>query len=105
MVATISEIEAALGSVLGLAPGESLQDAVNQGVGRVLGLAPGETLRDVVNTAVNTAFAEKLSIGAGISVDLPKLELNVDNLTTVVPDAVLRGLAAKRCWERYPLGG
>jgi dsDNA-specific endonuclease/ATPase MutS2 len=47
-------------------------------------------LRQELRQEMRQIFEEKLNIGENQSVDLPKMERQVDNLHSVVPEAVIR---------------
>jgi uncharacterized ParB-like nuclease family protein len=79
-MASVEEIEAMMQRMLG------------ETLAKTLGLENGETLAQTVAQALNTAFEEKLKIGENGSVDLPKMERQVDDLYSVTSDAVLRTL-------------
>ena len=67
--------------------------ATPQQIREILGLEEGQTLASAVEHAVATAFKEKLSIGEGETVDLPKLAIQVEHLAAVNTEATLREIS------------
>ena len=67
--------------------------ATPQQIREILGLEEGQTLASAVEHAVATAFKEKLSIGEGETVDLPKAAIQVGHLAAVNEEATLREIS------------
>jgi hypothetical protein len=90
-MATIAEIRELLN-----ANNAKLIDMLDAKFDAKIGIRQGETFNDKLNA--NNAklidmFDAKLGIGDGNSVNLPKMERQLHALKSVVPDAVLRGVA------------
>jgi hypothetical protein len=93
MATGLEEIETMMSQMLGLQNGEMRQilelqnGELGQEMREMLELQSGEQ-----NGGMRQIFDEKLNIGENQSVDLPKMERQVDNLYYVAPEAVLRNL-------------
>jgi hypothetical protein len=110
MAASIEEIETMMRQLLVLQNGELRQEMrqllvlqngeLRQEMRQLLVLQNGELRQEMrqeivlqngeLRQEMRQIFEEKLNIGENQSVDLPKMERQVDNLYSVVPEAVIR---------------